>query len=768
MEGESEPSVRRVYTVAVRELCEFAAKTGDLDHRFTPSPSAQEGMAGNKTVAARRDASRRSEVVVAGDFKELRVRGRADGFDQAGNLLEEVKTYRGQLDRMPANHRALHWAQAKVYGALLCKQLALPELNISLVYFEISRQEETALVERCSAEELRGFFQSLCESFLAWGTQEFRHRQRRDAALTALRFPYATYRSGQRQLAENVFRAARHGRALMVQAPTGIGKTIGTIFPLLKACALEELDKVFFLTAKGSGQGLATEAIATLRREHSSHLPLRVIEMVSREKSCEHPGNACHGESCPLARGFYDRLPAAREAAIARGGPLERQTLRRIAMEYQVCPYYLTQELVRWSDVIVADYNYFFDSSALLFQLTLANEWKVAVLVDEAHNLLDRGRAMYSCNLSQARFNEARTSAPPALKAPLTRLHRAWCELSRKTSTPYSVLAQIPKRYANSLGDASAAITIHLAEAPGEIDACLLSFYFDALRFNRLAESFGSHSIFDVSLAKRDSRRASLSDLCIRNVIPGSYLKPRYAAARTTVLFSATLSPQHFYADTLGLENTAWLEIEAPFEASQLSVRVVGDIATRWSERPQSLAPIARLMALHYARQSGNYLAFFSSFDYMERCAEVFRLMHPAIASWTQARRADDAERASFLAHFVPNGSGVGFAVLGGAFAEGIDLPGSRLIGAFVVTLGLPQINPVNEEMRRRMQATFGAGYEYTYLFPGLRKVVQAAGRVIRTPTDRGSLFLIDERFGKRDVRALLPGWWRVVAEPSH
>jgi DNA excision repair protein ERCC-2 len=751
-----------MYTVAVRELCEFAAKTGDLDHRFTPSPSAQEGIAGHQIVAGRRGQARRSEVSVSGDYKQLRVRGRADGLNEPEGLLEEVKTYRGDLEHMPANHRALHWAQAKVYAVLLCRQLGLQQLKVSLVYFEIGRQEETVLVQVLGTDELECFFAGLCESFLAWAAQELEHRQRRDRALSELKFPYADFRAGQRQLAENVFRAARLGRDLLAQAPTGIGKTMATLFPMLKACAAEGLDKVFYLTAKGAGQQLAGQAIAILRESHPG-LPLRVIELVARDKSCEHPDKACHGESCPLARGFYDRMPAARSAAIASAEGLDRDALRRVARESAVCPYYLTQELVRWSDVVIADYNYFFDSTALLHLLTLANQWKVTVLVDEAHNLLDRARSMYSAELGQERFEEARRAAPAALRLPFKRLQSAWSAISKEQAVDYAVYAKLPERLEAALGDATAAITSQLAEAPTEIDATSLRFYFDALHFNRLAETFGTHSMFDVSVVARPrARGAKLSSLCIRNVVPASFLRARYAAAQATVLFSATLSPQRFYADMLGLrKETAWLEVETPFQPEQFDVRIVDGISTRWHRREASLVPIARLMAKRYACEPGNYLAFFSSFDYMERAADAFRTMQPDVPCWIQSRSGDEETRSAFLRRFELDGSGLGFAVLGGAFAEGIDLPGTRLIGAFIATLGLPQVNAVNEEMRRRLQSMFGAGYEYTYLIPGLRKVVQAAGRVIRTSTDRGSVHLIDSRFADPAVRACLPAWWR-------
>jgi DNA excision repair protein ERCC-2 len=755
---ESSPA----YTVAVRALCEFTAKQGDLDLSFTPPPSSQEGVAGHQTVASRRGAGYRSEVSLTGRHKHLAVRGRADGFDPERARIEEVKTHKGDLSRMPANHRDLHWAQAKVYGWLLCQQFELAEITVALVYFEIGTQCETVLTLPCSADELRQFFEMLCERFIQWADREVAHRSKRDASLAALRFPHAQFRTGQRTLAESAFKAARLGRCLMAQAPTGIGKTIGTIFPLLKACPVQELDKLFFLTAKSSGRALALDAVGTLRTSDPA-MRLRVIELCARDKVCEHPDKACHGDSCPLAQGFYDRLPAARDAAVERP-TLTKEALREVAAEHRVCPYYLSQEMARWSDVVVGDYNYFFDTGGLLHGLTLANQWRVAALVDEAHNLLDRARAMYTAELAQADFRAVRTQAPTSLKKPFDRLHRAWNALGKAQSEPYEVLAEVPPTFITALQEAASAVTDLLADEPTALNADAMRFYFDALHFSHLLESFGPHSLFDVSIdvgLSGGTRRNAV--LCVRNVVPAPFLKPRFEATRATVLFSATLTPQHFYADTLGLpDDTAWIDVDAPFSAEQLDVRVVRDISTRYQHRRESVAPIAELIASQYEVMPGNYLAFFSSFEYLEQVASAFEAAHGHVPMWAQSRRMTEADRDAFLARFEPGGQGIGFAVLGGAFAEGIDLPGDLLIGAFIATLGLPQFNRVNEEVRRRMDETFGEGYDYTYLFPGIRKVVQAAGRVIRTTSDRGSIHLIDDRFARPDVKRLLPAWWSV------
>ncbi|MET3134433.1 DNA excision repair protein ERCC-2 [Oxalobacteraceae bacterium GrIS 1.11] len=744
---------RLTYIVAVRALCEFTAKTGDLDLRFTPSPSAQEGMAGHALVTARRASDYQREVSLSGHFGALHVRGRADGYDPSLGQLEEIKTFRGDLAAMPANHRLLHWAQARIYGHLLCQARGLQRLRVALVYLDLASQQETIFHEEHTAAGLQQYFEQQCTRFLDWAGQETAHRLKRDGQLRAMHFPHPDFRPGQRQLAEAMYKASSRACCLLAQAPTGIGKTIGSLFPMLKAAPEHGIDKVFFLAAKTSGRQLALDACAIIGHAAPA---LRVLELCAKSAACAHPDKACHGDSCPLARGFYDRLPAARSAALG-AAMLDQATLREVALAHQVCPYYLSGEMARWSDVVVGDYNYYFDLSAMLHSLTVANGWKINLLVDEAHNMVARARQMYSAQLEHGALLALGKHAPASLKKPLARLRRQWKSLEQGQDGPYQAYPDLPGKFMEALQGVSAAIGEHVAAHPAAVEPDLQRFYFDALLFARLADSFGAHSLFDIGKDGGGSR------LCIRNVIPAPFLKARFAASHGAALFSATLSPWNYYSDTLGMpDNTAWVDVESPFGAEQLAVHVVSHISTRYRQRGSSLAPIAALMGRQYAAQPGNYLAFFSSFDYMEQVAQAFAARHPAVPLWHQTRRMDQAGREQFLARFSADGCGIGFAVLGGSFGEGIDLPGARLIGAFIATLGLPQINPVNEQIRLRMDALFGAGYDYTYLYPGIQKVVQAAGRVIRGQSDRGVVYLIDDRFERPEVRQLLPAWWEV------
>ncbi|MBZ9781989.1 ATP-dependent DNA helicase [Pseudomonas sp. REP124] len=748
------------YSIAVRALCEFTAKVGDLDLRFTPSPTALEGIVGHRTVASRRSEDYQSEVALEGRFQSLTVKGRADGYDPARNCLEEVKTYRGDLSKQPANHRQLHWAQAKIYGWLMCRKLQLEQINLALVYFDIVSEKETCLVESFSATQLQEFFEKHCTRFLHWAEQEMAHRQARNFGAQQLAFPHSGFRPGQRHLAESVFKAVSTGRCLMAQAPTGIGKTLGTLFPMLKALAPQQLDKVFFLTAKTPGRKLALDA-AQVILDSANAPPLRVLEMIARDKACEHPDKACHGESCPLAQAFYDRLPAARQAA-SELKLLDQGALRQVALEHAVCPYYLSQEMARWADVVVADYNYYFDFSALLFGLAQANQWKVAVLADEAHNLVERGRQMYSASLDQFTLNTVRKTAPEPLKKSFQRVNREWNALHDPQPIAYQAYDKAPEKLLQALSSCTGSIGEYLNDHPQGLDSALQSFYFDMLQFCRVAELFDEQFLFDIT--KRDlDRKKPLSNLCLRNVVPAGFIGPRLTAARSTVLFSATLSPRRYYADLLGTPgNTVCIDVESPFHADQLQVHIASQISTRFTHRQASLAPIVELMAQQYQTRPGNYLAFFSSFDYLQQVSQLLAERHPQIKTWSQSRGMAEAQRQQFLDQFTEDGEGIGFAVLGGAFGEGIDLPGARLIGAFIATLGLAQLNPVNEQIKQRMAAIFGAGYDYTYLYPGLQKVVQAAGRVIRTQQDKGVVMLIDDRFAESRVRQLLPSWWSI------
>ena len=744
--------------VAVRTLCEFAARDGDLDFRYTPAPSAEEGIAGHQAIQAKRGYGYKSEYSLTGNCMELELSGRADGYNPHKNRLEEIKTHRGDVSRIRPHQRALHRAQLRAYGALLCRQENRKSVELALVYYDTGRDKETVLTETAKADELWQELGTLCGRYQAWAEQEEHHREQRDALLATLTFPFPDFRPRQRQLAETVYKNSVKAGTLLLEAPTGLGKTLGTLFPALMAMPAAKQDRLFYLTCRNTARQLALDAVDKLRaaQHELQPWPLRTLELVSKDDACEHPDKACHGESCPLAKGFFDRLPDARAEAVQSKGPLNQQNLAKIAAGHDICPYFLAQEMARWSDLVIGDVNRLFDQSALLHGLIRQNNWQASVLVDEAHNLVDRARGMYSVQLEQQRLLKLKKIAPKPVKAALDRTARAWQALIRdhgEQAQPV-FLAILPPQLLGALQAMVSVITDYLADNPP--DLALQEVMFESVAFMKLADSFGDHSLCEFQRTGRGRAR-----LTIQNLVPADFLTERFRAAHSVLLFSATLSPGVYYRDLLGLpEDARFTSLPSPFSAEQLKVEFTPGISTRQVHREASLQPIAELIAKQYRERPGHYLAFFSSFKYVKEVSDALAKQAPDIPQRSQQPGMSAEQRRQFLADFrKPEGS-IAFAVLGGVFSEGIDLPGDQLIGAFVATLGLPPFDAWHEILKDRLQQRFGEGYNYTYLIPGLQKVAQAAGRVIRTPEDRGVIWLIDDRFLKRPVRGLLPTWW--------
>jgi DNA excision repair protein ERCC-2 len=580
-------------------------------------------------------------------------------------------------------------------------------------------------------------------------------------------------------------------RPLLVQAPTGIGKTIGTLYPALRAMPERGTDKLFFLTAKTPGarwRWRPWRRCAVAGRPWPV-FPLRVLELVARDKACEHKDKACHGQSCPLAAGF-PRPPAGGARAAAQ---------RRLAGPHRPAQVALAHACVptTWARRWCAGATWWWvtttttsTAARMLHAMTQLNGWRVSVLVDEAHNLYSRACSMYSADLSRAETAAVRAELPGVLRRPADEVLNQWdvlvMEVQRSEPVqPWSLLKEPPEAWLRSLQRFNSAVGEYLNDHAADAPGAWLPFFFKTLAFATLAEGFGEHSLCEFNLATRTvtgtaSARASQFDLLadgaesplgagdegaltLRNIVPAHFILPRMEAADSMVLFSATLNPADYYINLLGLpDSTQAMDVPCPFDAAQLAVRI-HPLSTRRDDRLLTLDALVDVMAVQFEQQPGNYLAFFSSFDYLELAQSRLLARHPSLPVWAQQRQMNEAARHVFLRQFDAQGQGIGFAVLGGVFGEGVDLPGKRLIGAFIATLGLPQFDAVNNAICERMQALFGRGHDYTYLFPGMQKVVQAAGRVIRTPTDTGAVLLLDERYREHRYRSRLPGWWKIA-----
>lgn len=754
--------------VAVKTLVEFAAKSGSLDRRFTPSPSGQEGIEGHQRVTAKRASNYQTEVSLSITYGDITFRGRADGYAPSDHCIEEIKTFYGDPGRIPENHQQLHWAQAKCYGWMYCETHGCDEINIALIYFNLTDEEEYRHEETWSAAELKEYGEALAEKYCQWQAQINQRLAQLTPWIEQLQFPYGKMHSSQRMMAEAVYKAAATGRVVLAEAPTGTGKTLAGLFPAIKAMTRTPVDKIFYLTAKTTGKQLALENIQLIASDKTgATIPLRTLELTAQEKSCLEPDKKCMGDSCRYAFDFYTKLAQARQAAYAIS-ILDKQALVALAYEFEICPFYLSIEMSRWVDIVVADVNYYFDGTPLLLGLTNEFDWKPYLLIDESHNLIDRARGMYSAKLNRGDLIAAKKNAPATIKKALEKINKLWLSLLKtlpENPDQFVLLPLLPEKMGLALTEFTNSYIEFLQKNPEHPvqDTIAQEFFFAALNYQKVVDVFDED--FCVDMQEIGTKEEVLT---LRNLIPATPLAARLGFAHCACYFSATLHPAHYYQSLLGLpEDTVHIKVPSPFAAEQLHVRIAANLSTRYKDRHTAIEPICELIATQIHAAPGNALVFFSSYEFLQKVETVLRTRFNSNNTQllVQSRRMSEEDRQEFIAQFNQHNNLLGLAVLGGAFSEGIDLSGDALKGVFIATLGLPQVNPVNEHLRSVMQSKFAQGYDFTYTYPGIQKVIQAAGRVIRTTSDQGYLWLLDQRFQQPEIRSLLPEWWFISQE---
>jgi DNA excision repair protein ERCC-2 len=750
--------------VAVTDLVAFCHRSGDIDHRFSASPTGEQGVEGHRRVYRRRPETYRSEYAVTyrqrfGDL-ELVLGGRADGYDPVAGVVEEIKTCRVPASAIPGQVSRRHLAQGRLYGALIARELRLKALSVRLTWFNIDSGEEHALEQHYTAAELEQFLQATLRRFADWLRRLATRRRERDRSLEQLEFPYGTFRAGQRSIAERVYKCIHQGGQLMIEAPTGLGKTAAVLFPALKALASARHDRLLFITAKTVGRRAAEDA---LRDFTAKGMAAPALTLTARERICFSPGKACSGEDCLYARGYYDRRPSALVRAIECGA-LARADIEAIAREFTVCPYQLTLDLLPWVDVVIADIHYLYSLSGVLSGMAQQTGGRWTALVDEAHNLPSRARAMYGARLAKRDLMAVRRTAPGGLKPSLDRINRALLSLQRSpwAETDFDSRRELPGELIDALQGFAAAVGDHLSLEPVLLarQPPLAELYFQVLQFLRVADQWDEEYRFELH---RGEGRQSL-EVSLNCLDPGRLLAARQRQLHSVTVFSATLSPPDWTRGRLGLADSAVYRREvSPFGSDQLQVYLATGIDTRYRRRQASMPALASLVLRWLEREPGNCIIYFPSYRYLQECLRA--LDHAGLDAlarlrWVQERELGEESRSGLMQLLEARRDVAAFCILGGVFGEGIDLPGSRLSSVVVVGVGMPQYNRDTEQLRRYYDSRYGAGFEYAYLYPGLQKVDQALGRVVRRPEDRGRALLIDSRYGRADYRALLPPWW--------
>ena len=744
----------------VRELAAFCHRRGDIDYRFTPSPSAQEGIAGHQRLQAKRgyQAEYPLETVVPGDDFDIRLAGRADGYDPDGPLLEEIKTCRVERAAIPGAVEALHWAQLMLYGGLLCRSGDIEAVTLRLTYYRVDSGEEWPREERVSRAELLEFLDASLAQMSAWLSIQHRWLQRRDASLVGLEFPYGVFREGQREMAEIVYKCIASAGQALLEAPTGTGKTAAVLFPALKAMATGRHERVAFVTARTVGRRVAED---TLRDLESAGMALRRLSLSAKDSICFSPGKACVAADCPYAEGYYDRLPAALHSAMERPS-LDRPAIESIAREHTVCPYQLAMDLIPWVDLVIGDIHYVYSFNASLASRYGEEGLRWTLLLDEAHNLPSRARDMYSAGLEKRALMAARRETSGAVKKALDACNRLFLALDKEDwqdddfdsrESPPEALPLALQRVVGAVGEQLAADATWLQRRPAMLD-----FYFDCLQLQRVLEAWGEDYRFEMT---RSARAQNLA-LKLRCLDASRLLAQKQRVPMAVAAFSATVSPPRWMLEELGFADSAvFRSLPSPFSPDQLRVELNTRLDTRYRGRQASLPGVAAAVVDWLDAHPGNCIVYFSAYAYMR---EVLALAEPSIRGreiLVQERDWREDRRGALLETLESRRDVAAFCILGGVFGEGVDLPGDALNSVVVVGAGLPQFNREREVLRNYYQRRRGQGFEYAYLYPGMQRVSQAIGRVIRRETDAGAALLIDPRYAEPAYRALLPPWWK-------
>jgi Rad3-related DNA helicase len=760
-------------TLPIRHMVEFLLRSGSIDARATGGfDRAQEGSRIHRRLQKEAGEGYRAEVALSrtvdcGDFRYT-LQGRADGiFEQEGTtVIDEIKTTQLPADRITENGNPAHWAQAACYGWIVAMENALDRVDLRLTYVQTETGAVVHFVRRYTAAELEAQVMHLLAKYERWAQLDAEWRVKRNDSLAALTFPFGAYRTGQRKMAAAVYRTIAAKQRLFCCAPTGIGKTMSVLFPALKAMGGSMGEKIFYLTAKTVTGQAAEDALARLKNHHPA-LCLRSITLTAKDKLCMLPERNCTPERCPYANGYFDRANDGVYDLLVQGAPIRRETLLQAAEQYQLCPYELALDLSTWSDCIICDYNYLMDPVVHL-QRFFDSRGDYIFLLDEAHNGIDRCREMFSAALQKSNVLALRKNVPKkykSLRNALTGLNNTLLNL-RKTceeANQYCIVQKkLPTELLAPVQKFVTAVTDWLEDHRGEepeLEKEILTLFFDVRFFGRIAEQYDD--TYTTLLMRNDS------DLTVRLLCldPCPQVDEALSKGRAAILFSATLSPMDYYRSVLGgAENAHTLGLDSPFDPNNLGLFVADTVSTRYVHREESAGTVVQLLYDMASARPGHYMAYFPSYAYMMQISEQFQLQHPEMQLVIQQRGMDEAAREDFLTRFRSDDDALlGFCVLGGIFAEGVDLTGDRLIGTAVVGVGLPQIGPEPDALRNYYDEQTGNGFDYAYRFPGMNKVLQAAGRVIRTETDRGVVLLIDDRFRTPAYRALFPAHWQAA-----
>lgn len=761
-----------VIRISVRNLVEFILRSGDLESGSTAADKEAmlKGSRLHRKIQKQMGSHYQPEVTLKKETEYedliLRVEGRADGiFTQDDKVcIDEIKGVYKNLELLE-EPVLVHRAQALCYAWIYLDEHELEEIDVQMTYAHLDTEVIKRFRETLTREELMKWYQELTDSYHKWLAYQLEWRKRRNQSMENLEFPFS-YRKGQKEMVAGIYHAISRKEQIFIQAPTGVGKTMSAVFPAVRSIGEGKAETLFYLTARTITRTVAQDAFEILRK---NGLLFKVVTITAKEKMCFCEKPECDPEKCPYAKGHYDRINDAVYELWTTEQIFDRETILQHAEKWQVCPFEMSLDLAIWMDGVICDYNYVFDPNVYLKRFFGENvAGKYLFLIDEAHNLVDRGREMYSASICLEDTIEIRKFIKPYSQ-------KLWKKLGKVVSQ----LKELQKGCDSwQVQENAGVLPISLLSVQGEMDQLLeeppsqevveeiLDFYFTARDFLNISELVDENYV--VYTAFGEDGKFYMKLFCVN---PAENLQKCLDKGISTMFFSATLLPLTYYRKMLSTRSENFgIYVESPFEQKNRCLLICRDVSSRYTRRGyEEYRKIAEYIARMSWQKKGNYMVFFPSYKLME---DVYQIYQEEFSSgWvrciSQHSAMTEKEREEFLEEFIEENENtlVGFCVMGGIFSEGIDLIGDRLIGVAVVGTGLPQVNCEREILKEYYDAKGERGFDYAYRYPGMNKVLQAAGRVIRTKEDRGEILLMDERFAERDYRTLFPREWN-DAEP--
>ncbi|MGR3762614.1 helicase C-terminal domain-containing protein [Rossellomorea sp. NS-SX7] len=746
--------------VSVRELVEFVYKEGSIDLKFQARSSMTIGTRLHQLLQKGYKEGDEKEVFLKGEIVSGEIsfvlEGRCDGilYDDENVKIDEIKSTAKNLSDIDKGAR-VHWAQAECYAYLLAKEKKLDFIDVQLTYIQIDTEQVKVLEKTYSIIDLEDIVRSTLLAFTPFAKVILKNRKEFQDSISKVSFPYPSFRKGQKQLAGAVYKTITEEKSLYANAPTGTGKTISTLFPALKGMRGEGPEKWFYLTAKTITRTVAEETLGLLEEQG---LHQTSVTITAKDKICFKDETNCQKEYCEYANGYYDRINGALIDILSHETVMTREVIERYAVKHRVCPFEFSIDLSYLVDGVICDYNYVFDPKVSLKRLGEESKKKTVLLIDEAHNLVNRGREMFSASLTKSSFLEVKNlqGAHDALKKSINAVNKHFLSMKKEMTGQGEWKTENNQELTAVIEAFVETAEKCLGEQGQEWSQSFLQLYFDSLHFVRISRLYSDEHRF---VLDSSGKELTVRLFCID---PSRLLAGVTKPYHSSIFFSATLHPFSYYYQQLGgSEGDYRFLIPSPFEKEQWKVEVQ-PISTRFKDRARTLPRIVQSIADAFTNNPGHFLVFFSSYAYMREAYDEL-MEHSLEADYLiQEANMKEEEREAFLQCFQADAERrvLGLAVLGGIFSEGIDLKGDRLNGVVIVGVGLPQPGLEQEMMKEFYEENGKNGFDYAYVYPGLNKVFQSGGRLIRSEGDTGVLRLIDDRYLTQKYRALLPDEW--------